>query len=338
MNNNLQERVFTQILSLYPKRSAAVDELSTVLGVGKDAIYRRFRGDTLMTPEELVILAQKYSLSLDALIYEKTDTVFFRFNPFSHNVSSFEDYLTTIVKDLEGMNAMPGTHIRYASSEIPFFYYAYFPELISFKLYIFGRTIWNFDYLEDQSFSFDLVSYPDIRLTKEMLDGYRSIPTTELWNLNIMDNTLNQIEYHVNSDGFKDNADALLLYDKLIELANHMEFMASQGCKCNLEDAPEENSTNLVLYHNEMLYTNNTILVKTAQQGLLYTTFTSPNFLISADKRMYKFTENWFNKLMQKATPLSTNAEKSRKSFFKKLRKKVESAKLRVRLQIELED
>ena len=336
MNYNLQEKVFGKILECFPKRSAAVDELSTLLGVGKDAIYRRFRGDTLVTPDELFVLAKKYSISLDALIYEKTDTVFFRFNPFSYKVNSFQDYLNTLVKNLARLNVMPGIHIRYASSEIPFFYYAYFPELISFKLYIFGRTIWNFDYLNNRSFDFDIVSYPTIRLTEEMLDGYRRISTTELWNLNIMDNTLNQIEYHVNSGGFRQDQDAILLYDKLLELTNHMEFMVMQGRKCALNDSTAENGGDLNLYHNEMLYTNNTILVETEQKGFVYTTFASPNFLISGDNRMYSFATDWFNKLMQKASPLSTNAEKSRKVFFNKLRKKIENAKMRIILQIEI--
>ena len=57
------------------------------------------------------------------------------------------------------------------------------------------------------------------------------IPSTELWSLNIFDNTLNQVEYHAESGYFARIEDALELCDMLKRIAKHMESMAERGEK-----------------------------------------------------------------------------------------------------------
>ncbi|MFT7606705.1 MAG: hypothetical protein ACI8VT_004308, partial [Saprospiraceae bacterium] len=240
MSKKLQDQLLDEIISRFPKRKDAVEVLTKLLGIQQDAIYRRLRGGTQLTPDEIALLTKTFNLSLDSLIYKESDTVFFNFTPFSNTVNNVGDYLNEVLKDLLQVNQLPDVHIHYVSYEIPFFYYAFFPELISFKLFIWGKTVWDFGYLKDKLFDFDIISYPDEKIIQDILKNFLCLPTTEIWSVNIIDNTLSQIEYFVNTGGFKNPTDAYVLCDKMQLLVTQWRKMAAHGKKFPLGDYSEE--------------------------------------------------------------------------------------------------
>lgn len=323
MRNNLQRDLFEKILLKFPKKSSAVESLSKILGTGKDAIYRRFRGDTLLTPDEIVLLCQYFNLSIDAYIYENTDTVFFRYNPFSEPIENFQDYFDPILNDLQQIRKLPDSKISYTSAEIPIFYYALFPDLMNFKLYVWGRTVWNFPSLRQQVFDFNLIPAKVIEASTQILTHYNQIPSTELWSIHIVDYTLNQLEYHVQSGGFKRKEDALYLCKILLKLMDHLRLMARLGKKFDTKQRPETGAE-FNLFHNEMIYTNNTILAKTVLETTVYTSYCNPNFLRSNDKKLSDYTTNWFDLIIEKSNPISNHAEKNRAWFFNRIKEKIE--------------
>lgn len=335
---SIQEKIFELILSRYPRRADAVDALCEILHSSKDPVYRRLRGDTLLSPEELMTLARHFHLSLDALVYGQSDHVVCSFNAFSRKVNDFSDYLTGYVADLQQMRQLPGIHLYYASAEIPVMTYNFLPELISFKLYIWGRTSWNLDFLRDRPFDFDLVTPPVLRLSQAVLDHYLHIPSTELWSLNIVDNTLSQIEYHVYSGGFRDPNDAVVLCEKLVVWAAHMKAMAAVGKKFPLGSQPSDKSGELHLYHNELVFTNNTALIHSELGRAVYSAFSNPNFLKSTDPKLCEYAETWFASVIAKSNLISLSAEKGRDWFFQGLVKKIERVKQRILTHISEND
>ena len=332
---NLQEQFFDLLLSRYPRRADAVEELSQLLHLAKDAIYRRMRGDTFLSPAELSKLARHYHISLDALMLGQTNNVLFDFNAFSHKLNDFTDYLGGFIADLEPLRRIPNVHMHFASVEIPVLTYNFLPELISFKLYTWGRTTWNFEYLRDRPFDFDLVTTPVIRLSQTLLEHYVAMDSTELWSVQIVDNTLAQIEYHLYSGGFRRPADALVLCSKLSEWAAHMKAMAAAGKKFKIGEKPESGRGTLQLFHNEMVYTNITGLITSDYGQMVYAAFCNPNFMKSTDPKLCAFTASWFQTLITKSNPISTSAEKNREWFFGELNKKIERVEQRIRWHVE---
>ncbi len=334
-DSNLQEQFFDLLLTRYPRRADAVEDLGELLHLAKDAIYRRMRGDTVLSPAELSILARHYHISLDALMLGHTNNVLFEFNAFSQKLHDFTDYLSGFIADLEPLRRIPNVHMHYASVEIPVLTYNFFPELISFKLYAWGRTTWNFEYLRDRPFDFDLVTAPVIRLSQTLLDQYIAIDSTELWSVQIMDNTLAQIEYHLYSGGFRHPEDALTLCRKLSEWAAHMKAIAAAGKKFKIGERPDAGLGKFHLYHNEMVYANITGLITSDYGQVVYSAFCNPNFMKSSDPKLCAFTADWFKSLITKSNPISTAAEKNREWFFGELNKKTERVEQRIRLHIE---
>lgn len=335
---NLQSQLFEIILARFARKADCVDVLCRVLNSSKDPVYRRLRGDTPLPPEELAALARHFNISLDALIFGQSDSVRVSFNDFADHVTSFSDYLENYIADLQQIQRLPNARLFYASSEVPVFSYMYLPELISFKLYVWGRTTWNLEYLRHRPFDFELVTPPVIRLAEQVLEHYNSLPTTELWSLGIVDNTLAQIEYHVQSGGFRDNSDALVLCDKMLVWAEHMKQMATVGKKFNLGSQPHGASAAIDLFHNEIVHTSNTILVVSDVAKVVYAAFSNPNFIKSTDAKMCDYVEGWFGNVIAKSAPISLNAEKSRDWFFRGLVKKIETVKRRIEAQIRDEE
>ncbi|MEO1517633.1 MAG: hypothetical protein AAFV95_21595 [Bacteroidota bacterium] len=335
MHTRLQQQLLETILSKYAKKATAVEELSQILAIGKDAVYRRLRGDTLLTPDELGLLSRQFKISLDALVFENTDTVFFTFNRFSKTSKNFEEFLWNFLEEMERASKLPDYRFYYASAELPLFQSMFVPELIAFKMFIWGRTVLDFGFIQEASFSFDLIPLPLMQLTEKMLSIYIRLPSTELWSQNIIDNTLNQFEYHLSSGSFKRPEDALLLCDKLSELIDHMQLMARHGRKMALGATPSETSgSSFDLYHNEMVHTNNTILATTTTGNVLYTTLSNPNFLKSSDPQICEFMEDWFQKVIVKSNSISMQSERSREWFFNRLRKKIERSRHRMEMEM----
>jgi len=329
---NFQDQIFEQIIAQFPRKTDAVEELAQYFSVGKDAIYRRMRGDTILSPEELKALAKKYSFSLDALAFQHPDLVFFSFNSFTRRVESFEDYLLEIYKNIETARLLPGIEIYYSSAEIPIFYYCYFPELISFKLYVWGRTVWNLKYLDAQPFHFDMMGAKTQNLTSELLQKYNYLPSTEFWSSSIMNNTLSQIEWLVTSGDFANPEEALALCDVLIELNHHMRNMTKARKKFGMKVHPEEAKTPFSLYHNEMIFTTNMIYVKSDVAKIVFSTFKSPNFLRSVDRRLCNHIDDWFQNIKRKSTQLTGGQEKQQNWFFNTMEKKILSTRKRIEL------
>lgn len=335
MHKTLQDKLFEDVLSKFPKKSQAVETLTELFGVGKDAVYRRLRGDTLLTPDELSRLAQKFNLSLDSYVFEDATTVFCSFNPFKKEIKNVSDYLEGIHKLMHRVQHIPNTSMYYATSDVPLFTYFFFPEILQFKIYIWGRAVWQFEYLDDMKFNFNTIGPHGMDMAKDMLKYYVNMPSIELLSTDILDNTLNQVEYHVNSGHFENVEDALTLCDRLNDLTNHMETMAKLGYKFLPSQSSEIKGGEMKMYHNEMVYTNNTILFDTDAGKAIYSSYTNPNFLKINDQRLCDFTHAFFEKIRTKSILMSVQGEKQRAWYFNRMRKKVALARTRITLQME---
>lgn len=324
----LQEQLFDILHGRYANKVDLVDDLMRVFDYSRDTAYRRIRGQSMLTPTEVAKLARHYNISLDRLVFEQTNKVMFTFNAFNKVVTEFDDYFDGILSHLNKVRRIPDLTVYYSSLEIPIFYYCFFPELISFKLYVWGRAIWDLPFTRNLPFDFNLIPPSAIAKSKEMLEFYLQLPSLELWSLNIFDNTLNQIEYHLGAGIFKKKKDALLLVERMETLSQHMRDMATNGKKRHLKSL--EDLSTIDLLHNEMIYTNNTIMVSSPYASGVFTTFGNPNFLFSDDERIVQYTRNWFDRVIAKSHPLSKGGEKSRNWFFHQLDQRVKRSKTRI--------
>lgn len=105
----------------------------------------------------------------------------------------------------------------------------------------------------------------------------QAIPSREYWPVYTLENTLEQIRLCTNAR-LVDQGIALQLCDNLHELINTIGNFAHTGMKIS-EDVSA--SSDFDLFLNQMIYTNNTILVRSDETDVVFTTLDNPNYYIA---------------------------------------------------------
>lgn len=329
-----QVKFFNEIINFCSSKKEAISRMEDVLNLGKSALYRRMNGETALTLDEAILLSHEFKVSIDNIGPREDITLQFQFSAFNRPIKTPINYLDSLKQQLDGIRAMKNSRVYYASSEIPVFYYAFFPNLLKFKLYVWGRSIWDIDSLMEMPFSLDILPPSANQKIDEILASYTLINSTELWSLNILHNTINQIDFHHSSGMFKEPETALQLMDDLEKLVNHLYTM----CKAKEKSRPETpgvGRSKFDLFHNEMIYTNNTILFLSDGAEILFSVLANPNFLMTADPLMIDYEKKWFKLLIRKSLPLSGPSEKYRSQFFNHLRNRIEVSKKMIESRLE---
>ena len=272
---------------------------------------------------------------MDELAFQDADIVFVSYNVFEAETQNFMEFTSNLNKMLKQVNGQPNIEILNATDEMPIFQLMRFKELFAFKLYIWGVNTWQFENLQDTPFTPDLVSPEVFKVATENVKLYDSINTTELWDLGVMDKTLNQIESCLLIERFDDPKIAYLLCDQLIELFKHLKNVAEAEIKFPLGQTAEKGKGKFRLFYNEMSSTGNTFLIRSEQTKFLVSAFCTPNFFRSHDHRLCNYTENWIENIISRSNIMSGGGTQSRNRFFNRLEKKIKNMKKRIEMIIE---
>ena len=312
----IQVRLFEQIRPT--GQQTKVEEISAVLNLHRSAVYKRMNGSKLLGLDELILLSRHFGISVDLLISEESDLALFNFPVITNPPRSYQEFLNSILVELERFSHFSDAQFYYVTNEIPIFYYFGFPELMAFKLFVWGRTIWNWEHLQKEKFNADkFLRYQEtIPIANRMLDIYLQIPSLELWNAMILNNTINQILYYQSGGIFENPEEAFVVGRQVRDMVAHFKDMAAKGKKFRKGSDAKAVPNNFQLYHNEITNCNNTILATSEAGKLVFTTFGNPNFMRSGQDKMANFATSWFELIRKRSTAISGEGEKNREQYF----------------------
>jgi hypothetical protein len=324
---NYQNSVFEKIKSAIDSdHEDWVDTIGEVLNISKSAVYKRIKGDTMLSMEDLVVLMNHYNFSFDELVFENKKQVGFRFPQENRKIKGFSDYIEPMKEFVISAKKMPDVHVQYATNELHFFMYFHDKDLLYFKFYVFAKSTWFLDSYKKEKFS--LKNFREWPLIEEDVDmimkTFYQIPGVEIWNGNVLDNFLNQIKYALESGYFKDPEEALLLCDKLKRSIEHINEMAKAGKKFLMGQSPDNGYGKFDMYHNEIIHTSNLLLVESSYANQIFFAFDNPNYILSDEKNLVKYTIEWFDRIKRNAIPISSAGGKNRNIYFNSLKKKIE--------------
>lgn len=320
----IQQALFERI----QQTGATAHDLAKTLNLGLGAVYKRLKGETLLDIGELALLAEQYNLSLNGIFQPEKGKVSFEFPAMRRSVTQLEQYLSSILELLNWAQRLPDIQVYYSTAEIPVFHYMHFPELCAFKLYMWNRTTWELPEWEDKPFSLDpfLENRRLQRLREEIITGYNRLPGTEFWPVSLLDNTLNAIDYCVESGAFARPEDVTLLREQVGRLMQHQKEMAKRGLKFSPGAQPDSDSATFTVYHNEIAHTNITILLEWDKGRMAFATFDNPNFMHTMEPEFTQYASDWFAKLRKRSLLISKEGEKHRNRFFNLLHRHIEFA------------
>jgi hypothetical protein len=323
---NIQSSFLEQVKKKLPAHVSLADELAEVLNVSRDSAYRRIRGETILSMDEVNTLSNKYHLSVDALFGHSEAFITFRHLIVNHTPQTFQHWLDTMHTNLGVMAAFSGNkQLSFTAKDIPIFHYFNYPRLCAFKMFFWMKSLLN--YAEFQAIPFTLEAVPKkyLTLSKKIWEMYQTIPTVEIWADETANVTLKQLEFYKESGFFKTPQDIVDILEDYKNLIGDIRQQATSGQK--------HEGAAYTLYKNEILIADNTVLFDLDGQ---LTTFVSHNItelLMTTHEHFCKQTDVFITNLQNRSILISTTGERERNKFFNAINEKIEIAQRKVLAQ-----
>jgi hypothetical protein len=320
----LQQNLFKQVKERLPAHVSLAEELASLLGVSSDSAYRRIRGDKPLDIGELAVIARKYRVSVDGLIGQQAGGFLFSGHFVDDKDFSFSVWLTSLNEQLEHAADGKDTTFIFQSKDVPLFHHFQVPELAMFKFFFWRKTILQQEGPDLVHLDFAKRDEALLALGRKVFLTYGRMPSTEIWNAESMNSTLRQINYYRETGVFRREEDAQLLFDRCLELLDHLEQQAERGVKFHLGTPPEQGAASYQLYHNEVLLGDNAIYADNGRLRVVFLNHTGVNYLGTTDERFVEHTRRSLDNIMKRSSLISGSGEKERRRFFKGLREEVE--------------
>jgi hypothetical protein len=320
----LQQELFKHLKETLPPHLSLADELCNLLNLSADSAYRRIRGEKPITLNELKQICEHYHISIDQLLQLKTDSVLFRAPGITNGAGPFADYMQGMLAQFQYFNSFKQAELHYLSKDAPFWYFFLFPAMASFKTFFWSKTINNEPALMDKSFSLQEFPFEDcFAIGRQILEEHNRLASVELWNLESIHSSINQVAYYRDAGIFKYREDLVAVVDSFIMMLDHLQAQAAKGVKFMPGATDVSHKGTIQLYVNELILGSNTILLALDDKKIAMVTYNVFSYLITEDKRFSAKAFDTFNTLMSRSALISKSGEKERNRFFNTLRDKV---------------
>jgi len=327
-SNEPQQQLFTYLKENIPPHLSMVDELCELLDLSPDSVYRRIRGEKPITLTELKRICERYHLSIDQMMQLQNESVLFNAPGLNAPPVEFIDQLKGMLTQFKYFNSFKIRECQFLGKEVPLWYFYLYPEIAAFKTFFWSKTINNHPGLSNKLFSLKEYPYEDcFAIGQKVLEEYNQIHSIELWNLEGVNSTINQIAFYRDAGNFKSSADFDAVVNSFHQLLDHFQQQAEKGVKFmpGATDVSYKEPTQI--YVNELVIGNNTFLFKLDTKKLSVVTYNVFHYLITSDSRFTARTEEAFNTIISRSTLISKIGEKDRNRFFNTLRDKVNGLK-----------
>lgn len=303
-----------------PPNIAFAEELADLLGVSRDSAYRRIRGETQLSIEEVAFLSGKFGVSLDSLMGHASNRVQFQVRQVMTEGFHFEKYLLSIQQNLEMISSFDEKELVYCAKDIPVFYYFPYPDLAAFKMFFWMKTVLRYPQLESKKFAPDLVSDALKRIGDRIWTLFAAIPSTEIWSEETIIVVLKQLEFYHDCDLFGDSSHYRRILGQILEMIGSIKKQAELGYK----PGPAAGKGGAFqLYKNEILIADNSIYFKMGDKRAAFLTYNTVNILSTTDPVFCQSTEDHLSNLINKSTLISSTAERERTRFFNRMEKEI---------------
>ncbi|HEX8547810.1 MAG TPA: hypothetical protein VF691_12665 [Cytophagaceae bacterium] len=324
---SIQNHLFDIIRKQLPANLAMVDCIADLLEISNDSAYRRLRGETLLNIEEVMVICDKFRISLDSL--RVSDVVNFRYKPLPADNTSLPVYLSGIMAEMKMINAIEKKHIIFTAEDLPIFHYFKYGLLTAFKLYYWNRSVLNSPQFAGKKFNPNLVDDSLIKTAYEIYELYIKIPSIEVWTEDTISAVLKQVEYYWDSGFFEEKAHAITVCEQISEMISTIQEDSELGTK--LRNNTLKDVTNYTLYQSEVPIGNNCIQVTMNDVKVIYFSFNTFNSMSTSNFAFCEETDLWIKNLISKSTQISGVAEKKRNQFFNGLRRQIQGLKQKIK-------
>jgi hypothetical protein len=316
-----QSSFLAHVKNRLPANASFADELAEILSISRDSAYRRIRGETVLSLDEVKKLYDRFGISVDVILSNSSQMVTFHRRVVDSNYT-LEKWLNSVLKNLDFLRTFEDHEMIFSAKDIPIFHYFRLPELSSFKLFFWMKTLLGYPDYEHLQYAPAKVPKELIALANRVWRKYSALHTIEIWNEEAVYDTLRQIEFYLECGLFQRKEDAIALCDQLIQLLELIRQEALLGKKSE--------GGRFGMYNNEILIADNTVFARMGTKRSVYVNQNALNLLLTFQEPFCEQTEQYLQNLMKKSTQISMSGERERNRFFKNMNGRIEAFKARL--------
>lgn len=334
MQKDHQATIFSIIQHRINKSESLGDAVGEVLSLSQDAVYRRYRGETLLTIYELEKLCAHYEISLDALFDSKDSKVIFDFQPLDNFDYTLEGYLETLSAGFKQIKSQKNALMMLSINNTHFLQLLNFPHLVRFKLYFWARTYLGVKEYQDKPLAHEKITEAQITPGWEILRAYISVPSKELFDPELFRGFTREILYYFNARLFEDPSYAVFLLDHLLECVKHIKAQAAIGKKFIYKTEPPANGNEFEVYLNDTLNGITSTYYKTGEHEGFYMAHNIMSTIHTTNKGYVADSFKVLDRQFANSSVISGVNEKERNNFFHKLETSIKKAKAQIELEL----
>jgi len=330
-----QEELFKIIkLKLIGKESLA-NALSDILHISPDAVYRRYRGETSLTIDEIKRLCIHFDISFDFLIQANSGQAIFNYQPLNSYDFRLESYLEGILNSLRNLKSLSEPHFILSISNNHIFQLVNFPQLMRFRLFFWAKTHLLVPEYQKIKYFHQKTSETAFAIGEEILQLYTSIPSTEIFDPELMRGFMRQILYYYKSHLFEDPSYALFLCDRMLLFSKHLQIQAEIGKKFIYGQELPSEGNKFEMYLNETINSDSTIYYSGKETSGIFLTHNIMNYLQTIDKKYVLDSKQILDKQLANSSLISEVNEKERNNYFFEFEKMILSFRKKIEADLE---
>ena len=312
MQNELNTSLIEAVKEKLPLKENLANLLIDTLYIGKEAIYRRLRGEVPFTLEEAALISRKLGVSLDNVIGVCfSSNAVFDLNVVDHE-DPFETYYSLLKKYVNVLHALqndPSSSMGTSSNIIPQTLSLKHKSLSKFRLFK-----WMYQNKHIQCKHFDKVEVPQkiYDIQNDFVSATGHIHSVYyIWDSMIFHHLINDIQYFAGIHLITEE-DKHQIKEELLQLTDELEDLASKG------KTEAGNSVHIYVSHINFEATYSYLEADSVQLSLIRVY--SINSIATQDCGMFLSLKEWIQSLKKFSTMISESGEMQRIQFFQQQR------------------
>lgn len=306
---NYNDELIRAMKAKLPKGVYLANKLIDVLCLGKEAIYRRLRGEVPFTLAEAATISREMKISLDRLAGAPSGTnAIFDLNVI-HYKDPIETYYAIVdgyVKLFQDVTPDPASELCTASNIIPQTFYLKYELLSKFRMF---KWLYQFEKVDiDNHFEdLDMVDKLLERQREFVIESQLFNRTCYIWDSKIFVYLVNDIKYFASVQLISLEY-VRMLKKELLELLAELEEIAVRGTFRSGKEVS-------IFISNINFEATYSYIANTRCHMSLVRLF-AINSITSEDENVFKNVKEWVDSLRKYSTLISQSGEMQRIKFF----------------------
>lgn len=300
-----QKTFIDMIANSLPAEEKLVDFISKLINLGKEASYRRIRGEVEFTLTELVIIAKKLNINLTSLILREggEKTIFnLRLQQESDPYSSYTKTIDAALNVFEGLDKRLGTTHYFACRSIPDVFLAQYPNLCKLQLL---KIQFNADGIPPSRLADIIMPQKLLKKQAQYWEELKDIDLVYILAPNLFASTISDILFFYELSLISEE-ERKALKDELFSLIHDLDETARSGFFRNKE---------LQLYVSHVILDLSHSLIESKIMDASVINLHFPNSLLSFDREVCLAHKKRMQLIKKCSSLISQSGEPAKKKF-----------------------